>query len=283
MWPAEPGRPAGREAGGRRGAGPAADLVAGRLAALPPYLRGRPRPYIIAHRGASALLPENSLPAFRRALDEGAEALETDLWFSGDGVLVCHHDATVSRMTGAAGRVDRMTARELGRLTLRAPGEVGGSRTPSAGVPGLDELLACMPPDRLLVLELKDPRFDRPEWAARLVDRIAPRIAAGTVVVAAFQRRRLATLRAVEPRLALGQIAPKGLRPVRHADFLGPFWPLLLLNPWYVAAAQGRGQWVAPLDPRLHRRLRRYLRQGVDALLTADPAATRAQVEALRG
>lgn len=257
------------------------DLATGRLAALPPFLRDRARPYVIAHRGASAVLPENSMAAFRLALDQGAEALETDLWFSADGVLVCHHDATVGRMTGAEGRVDRLTARELGRLTLRGPGP-GEARIPSVGVPSLDELLACMPSDRLLVLELKDPRFGRPEWAARLVDRIIPRIAAGTVVVVAFQRRRLATIRAVEPRLALGQIAPKGLRPVRHADFLGPFWPLLLLNPWYVAAAQRRGQWVAPLDPRLHRRLRRYLRQGVDALLTADPDATRAQMEALR-
>lgn len=248
-----------------------------RLAALPPYLQGRPRPYLIAHRGASALLPENSLAAFRLAVDQGADALETDLWFSADGVLVCHHDATVTRMTGGAGRVDGLAARELAGLPLRGPGRSQG------GIPSLEDLLAWMPQDRLLVLELKDPRFGRPEWAARLVDLIAPRIAAGSVLVAAFQRRRLAAARSVAPSLPLGQIAPKGLRPVRHADFLGPFWPLLLFNPWYVAAAQRRGQWVAPLDPRLHRRLRRYLRLGVDALLTGHPAATRAAVEGLRG
>lgn len=288
---------AGAAAGAGLGSWGTGGVAASRLAALPSYLRDRRRPFLIAHRGASARLPENSLAAFRLALAEGADALETDLWFSADGVLVCHHDATVTRMTGAVGRVDGLSARELARLPLRGPdghagAEVPGGGRPGArprsaeaaeGIPSLEALLALMPPDRLLVLELKDPRFAEPGWAARLVTLIAPRIAAGSVLVAAFQRRRLAAARAVEPRLALGQIAPKGLRPVRHADFLGPLWPVLLLNPWYVAAAQRRGQWVAPLDPGLHRRLRRYLRQGVDALLTADPAATRAQVEGLRG
>lgn len=48
-----------------------------------------------AHRGAQLEAPENSLPAFRRALDLGATGLETDVWLSADGEVVCTHDATL--------------------------------------------------------------------------------------------------------------------------------------------------------------------------------------------
>jgi glycerophosphoryl diester phosphodiesterase len=50
-----------------------------------------------AHRGARLEEPENTLPAFRRALELGATGLETDVWLSGDGEVVCCHDATVGR------------------------------------------------------------------------------------------------------------------------------------------------------------------------------------------
>jgi glycerophosphoryl diester phosphodiesterase len=48
-----------------------------------------------AHRGARLEAPENTIPAFRRALEQGARALETDVWLSGDGEVVCVHDAQV--------------------------------------------------------------------------------------------------------------------------------------------------------------------------------------------
>jgi glycerophosphoryl diester phosphodiesterase len=50
-----------------------------------------------AHRGARLIEPENTIPAFRAALDQGASGLETDVWLSADGEVVCAHDAVVSR------------------------------------------------------------------------------------------------------------------------------------------------------------------------------------------
>jgi glycerophosphoryl diester phosphodiesterase len=50
-----------------------------------------------AHRGARLAAPENSLPAFRLALDAGVTGLETDVWLSGDGIVVCAHDPTVGK------------------------------------------------------------------------------------------------------------------------------------------------------------------------------------------
>ena len=55
-----------------------------------------------AHRGAQKEAPENTLPAFRRALELGATGLETDVWLSADGEVVCTHDATVAGRTAPA-------------------------------------------------------------------------------------------------------------------------------------------------------------------------------------
>jgi glycerophosphoryl diester phosphodiesterase len=65
-------------------------------------------------------------------------------------------------------------------------------------------------------------------------------------------------------------------RPYPTTDFalLGPFWPLLVLNPLYVWWAHRRGQLVCPLDPKPDTRLWLYRALGCDAVLTDDPAAT---------
>ena len=72
-------------------------------------------PLIIAHRGSSAVAPENTLAAFNRALADGADGIELDVRLSRDGVPVVIHDATLKRTSGSARAVADMTAFELGR------------------------------------------------------------------------------------------------------------------------------------------------------------------------
>src|SRR4029078_3543189 len=57
---------------------------------------------LYAHRGASAELPENTLPAFARAVEIGVDALETDVHLTRDGHLIVAHDPASARMTGAS-------------------------------------------------------------------------------------------------------------------------------------------------------------------------------------
>ncbi|MDQ0469200.1 glycerophosphodiester phosphodiesterase [Labrys wisconsinensis] len=73
------------------------------------------RPLIIAHRGASASAPENTLRAFRAAQAGAADAIETDLWLTGDGRAVCTHDADIRDAAGRAVAVGALT-----RAALRA-------------------------------------------------------------------------------------------------------------------------------------------------------------------
>src|SRR5262245_15820892 len=71
---------------------------------------------VFAHRGGSALAPENTMPAFERGLAEGADGLELDVHLSRDGVVMVHHDPALDRTTNASGPLAAHTADELARV-----------------------------------------------------------------------------------------------------------------------------------------------------------------------
>jgi glycerophosphoryl diester phosphodiesterase len=75
-------------------------------------------PLIIGHRGASALAPENTLAAFKRALTDGAAGVELDVRLAGDGVPVVIHDADLRRTGLREGIIAKMTSHELGQTNV---------------------------------------------------------------------------------------------------------------------------------------------------------------------
>ena len=102
-------------------------------------------PITFAHRGGRADAPENTLPAFRRALSLGAAGLESDARLSGDGHVVLAHDAVVRQ--------------GLRRLRVAA---TPAARLADAGVPGLADLYGELGTDFELSLDLKDPAVTGP-------------------------------------------------------------------------------------------------------------------------
>jgi glycerophosphoryl diester phosphodiesterase len=81
-------------------------------------LRRHPKAEGISHRGAHQTLPENSIPAFLRAIELGADAIELDVHATSDGVVIVHHDPTVTATGVATSRLLDLTASELGRFPL---------------------------------------------------------------------------------------------------------------------------------------------------------------------
>jgi glycerophosphoryl diester phosphodiesterase len=92
----------------------------------------------VAHRGASAGAPENTLPAFGRALRAGARMLEMDVRFTADGQPVIMHDATVDRTTNGTGPVSALTLAQVQRLDA---GRWFGTRFRGTRVPTLRQVL----------------------------------------------------------------------------------------------------------------------------------------------
>lgn len=77
-----------------------------------------PRPLVVAHRGASALAPENTLAAFTRAIDDGAEGIEFDVRLAKDNVAFVFHDSTLSRTAKRDARLSDFTSAELAKLDI---------------------------------------------------------------------------------------------------------------------------------------------------------------------
>lgn len=105
-------------------------------------------PLVIAHRGASADEPENTLRAFALAIAQGAQMIELDLHFSADGQVVVIHDETLDHTTNLTGRVDQFTLAEIKRADA-GKGEC---------VPTLEETLDLTQGKVQLYLEIKDAR-----------------------------------------------------------------------------------------------------------------------------
>jgi glycerophosphoryl diester phosphodiesterase len=121
-----------------------------------------PRPISIAHRGCAGEAPENTIPAFERALAQGAGALESDLHLTRDGVPVLVHDAIVDRVTNASGSVADFSLDALQRLDAGFHFSPDGGRTHpyrnrGARIPSLEEAFLQFPEARFN-LEFKLPR-----------------------------------------------------------------------------------------------------------------------------
>lgn len=240
-------------------------------------------PTLHAHRGASHAAPENTMLAFERAVVEGADAIELDVRLSRDRVPFVFHDAELSRMTGAPGKVADTPADHL--ATLSARGEP---------IPRLAELLAFTERHRVpLNIELKPTARPR-----ELVDACAPLLTAlaqlAPLLVSSFDPRALALLHQRLPALALALIFedPRALTALAHlppvdlhprSDLVDPSTlPTLLpaAHPHRTLRA-----WTVD-DPAEAHRLRALphphapTRPAVAALITNRPGPLRAELRA---
>jgi glycerophosphoryl diester phosphodiesterase len=83
---------------------------------------------VVAHRGDSTHVAENTVEAFESAIELGAEAVEFDVRMTSDGVAVVMHDADVARTTDGSGLVRSMTLERVRRLRIELAGGGGGGR-----------------------------------------------------------------------------------------------------------------------------------------------------------
>jgi glycerophosphoryl diester phosphodiesterase len=114
--------------------------------------------WILGHRGARAIAPENTIASFRKAMECGADGVEFDVILSKDAVPVVIHDDTLERTTNGTGMVSNYTAMELAKLdaTKLIPGFT------KEGVPSLADSLASLPDGAITNIELKSAgRFTR--------------------------------------------------------------------------------------------------------------------------
>lgn len=237
----------------------------------------RPRnatPLLMAHRGSSDELPENTLAAFERARTQGAHVLETDIRFTRDDEILLMHDPTLERTTNGAGVVAQMTLAEIKKFRAERSFE-SKTKLGSEEIPTLAEFLASTRAgDVPLALELKDDRFIEPRDAEKLLRVLQDHNALARTVLLSFHSARVKACKRIAPEIPIGIITLKNPFPLYDTELMGPFFPLLYLNPFYFAWARRRGKIACPLDPAPEPRLRFYRRLGAPVLLTNHPAVT---------
>jgi len=158
---------------------------------------------VIAHRGASADAPENTLPAFREALLQGAREIELDVQLSRDGEVFVFHDASLAAKTGARGAVRDHAAARLREL------EIGGwfdashpgrsERFAGTRLATLAEVLAEFGERLRYQIELKAPDAELPQRALAVIDRHGLR---AHVTLTSFHSDALARARALDADVA---------------------------------------------------------------------------------
>lgn len=129
------------------------------------------KPAIFAHRGASAVRFENTMPAFEKALIQGADGIELDVQVTEDGVPIVIHDADLIRLAGVHRTIASMTSTEIAaiRVGKKYSRMVNGHRIPTlteAAMFSNDHGLA-------LNVELKETVSERPESIERIVDSVS--------------------------------------------------------------------------------------------------------------
>lgn len=114
-------------------------------------------PLVLAHRGANKVAPQNTLPAFQKALDFNADGLETDVHLSLDGHIVICHNYTIDETSNGTGRVDEMTLSQLKSYDF---GSYFSDEFKGVTLPTLPELLDLTKSMKLINIEIKPPQKD---------------------------------------------------------------------------------------------------------------------------
>ncbi len=232
---------------------------------------------IQGHRGAAGLAPENTLAAFRKAIQLGADGMEMDLQATRDGAVVVIHDDTVDRTTDGHGRVGDLTLAEIERL------DAGAKFAPAfrgERIPTLLEVIqlvkASGDPRVRLALEIKFAKGHQGE-PADLEERILAILRQteflGRVSIQSFYHPSPAKMKRLEPRIPTGLLVgsrevpsdPVALVRALRADYYAPDYRLVTGE--LVGTLHGAGIPVVTWTVNDPPEMQRLLEAGVGSLL----------------
>ncbi|MEU4220980.1 glycerophosphodiester phosphodiesterase family protein [Actinoplanes sp. NPDC026623] len=248
------------------------------------------RPLVFAHRGGAEALPEHTLAAYVRALDEGADGVECDVRLTRDGHLVCVHDRRLNRTSNGTGLVSAKTLAELDALDYASWHPAAATEdlpVEHTRLLTLERLLDALRDRGLgvrLLIETKHPSRYGADVERRLVEMLRryglaepvpdDPVRVTVMSFAALALRRIRTLAPGIPTVYLLEIPPPGVRRGRlpfGAKIAGPSIGLIRARPNLVESlrAAGHGAYVWTVNREEDVNL--VLAQRVDGIITDRP------------
>ena len=254
------------------------------------YYDGISRPLVIAHQGGDGIWPGNTMYAFERAVEIGADVLEMDAHLTKDGQIILMHDEEVDRTTDGSGLVEKMTLEELNQLDAaykwsNDEGKTFPYRGQGIHVPTLEELFQRFPQMRYVIeIKLTQNPIEKP-----LCDLIRKHNMQHKVMIASFHDVAMKNFRETCPDVAtsasrtevrnfvlLGKAFLSGWIALQYQSIQPPYDPsesmnIPIMTARFIREAHARNIRVEPWtvdDPEL---MKQYIEWGVDGIITDRP------------
>ncbi len=246
-----------------------------------------PKPRIIAHRGASGTAPENTIVAFERAVEAGADYLEMDVHSTSDGHIVVMHDPALGRTTDGSGPISALTLKQLKKLDAGCKftpdeGETFPFRGKGITVPTLREVAERFPKVPFNI-EVKENETENERAVAKLLKKLGH---ADITLLAAEKDIMMERLRPAAPGFPTNFCGSESLEFIQRAnqgdwDEYSPpgqalqipeeYGGMRLLTPELIEAARSLGVEVHIWTVNEEDDMRRILEMGVDGIMTDHP------------
>lgn len=240
-------------------------------------------PLIIAHRGDSANAPENTLAAFRLALENGADGIELDVKLTADQKLVVIHDSTLDRTTNGHGQVSKTPFAAMRELDA---GSWFSPKFKGEPIPLLDEVFAELGGKFLINVELTNYKTPEDQLPDLVVDLVKKHSLGDSVMFSSFDHHNLLRAKSLAPEIRTGLLTRHGLLGFSMRGLLGQHFGADDLHPyqrvvssWMVQSRHKLGQKVNVWTVNAPNALRRMQALGVDMIICDDPANARQILE----
>lgn len=239
-------------------------------------LPGLPHPIVFAHRGASAFAPENTLSAFRKALDDGALAVEFDVKLTADQEVVVLHDQTVDRTTNGKGDLRSFTLSALKGLDAGSWFDV---KFREERIPTLNEVFEKFKNQLFLNIELTNYQTPNDGLVNKVVERVIDHGLQKHILFSSFNPDNLHEAGKLLPDTPRGLLIPelwRGRRArqtkLREEGYqaIHPF--LMDVTPNLIKHAHASGTRVHVWTVNIGFVMRLLFRWGVDGIFTDNPA-----------
>lgn len=240
-----------------------------------PYWTGKFPVLVTAHRGFSGDAPENTLAAFKKAMEVGSDMIELDVRFSKDGQIVVMHDDTLDRTTNGRGKVSDYTLKELKQFDA---GSWFAPQFSGEHIPTLVEVLELAKGKIRVNIEIKDEslgRYKITDLAGRALQEVKKAGMEDQVIYVSFYPVALERIQERDSRLWVGLLYHRPWNSL-HEVTGGRSFPVLGLRNSYLTKGKidkihQQGMKVNVYTVNSEEEMEQFIRWGVDGIITNHP------------
>lgn len=246
---------------------------------------------VIAHRGANRFAPQNTLHAFKKAVELNSDGVETDVHVTKDGHLVLCHNGTVDKTSNGKGKISDMSLRDLRNFDF---GSWFGSKFKNTPIPTLDEFLQSVENTALSVLdiELKQQKDDNLDFVEKVIAKVRDYGLESKLFISSFDYKILEKVKQIDSKIQTGYLYPamgdivkrKLCAPINIAkkyniDFLLPHHGYV--SKKLIEKAHSAGMRVGVWTVNKIEAVEKFLNWGVDQIITDVPDIIKNKIESI--